>query len=31
MAIVLLVVAFAVTLLIIRNTRRFVYYAGAGR
>jgi multiple sugar transport system permease protein len=31
MAIVLLVVAFAVTLLIIRNTRRFVYYAGASR
>jgi multiple sugar transport system permease protein len=31
MAIVLLVVAFAVTLLIIRNSRRFVYYAGATR
>jgi multiple sugar transport system permease protein len=31
MAIVLLVVAFAVTLLIIRNSRRFVYYAGASR
>jgi multiple sugar transport system permease protein len=28
MAIVLLVVAFAVTLVIIRNTRRWVYYAG---
>jgi multiple sugar transport system permease protein len=29
MAIVLLVVAFAVTLVIIRNSRRWVYYAGA--
>jgi len=29
MAIVLLVVAFAVTLIIIRNTRRWVHYAGA--
>jgi multiple sugar transport system permease protein len=29
MAIVLLIVAFAVTLLIIRNSRRWVYYAGA--
>jgi multiple sugar transport system permease protein len=31
MAIVLLVVAFAVTLLVIRQSRRFVYYAGASR
>jgi multiple sugar transport system permease protein len=31
MAMVLLVVAFGVTLIIIRNSRRFVYYAGAGR
>jgi ABC-type sugar transport system permease subunit len=31
MAIVLLIVAFAVTLLIIRNTRRFVHYQAGMR
>jgi multiple sugar transport system permease protein len=31
MAVLLLVVSFAITLLIVRNSRRWVHYAGAGR
>ena len=31
MAMLLLVVSFAVTLLIVRNSRRWVHYAGAAR
>ena len=31
MAVLLLVVSFAITMVIIRNSRRWVHYAGAGR
>ena len=31
MAVLLLVVSFAITLVIVRNSRRWVHYAGAGR